>query len=216
MINVLIIDDHQVLSDGLKSIINKTKEINVKYQAFCAQDALHILRDDQDLNVVLLDINLPDKGGYEVCKIINKLYKRISVLTLSMYNEAVFIKKMVQAGAKGYLLKDAGSEEVIRAIKVVANGETYFSQAVLYKLLGAKSDKSSKTSSRHQKVTRREKEVLELIVYEYTTEEIAQKLFISTDTVMTHRKSLLRKLNARNTAGMVKAAYMYNLLGKAQ
>ena len=216
MINVLIVEDHQLLNDGLTSILDKAKGIEVKYQASCAKSALDILQKDKHLHVVLLDINLPDKSGYEVCKVINKQYRGINVLTLSMYSESVFIKKMVKAGAKGYLLKNAGSEEVVYAIRTVAKGETYFDQAILYKLLGGRDVKDNKTSSHRQKLTRREKEVLELIVKEFTTEEIAKQLYISTDTAMTHRKSLLRKLNARNTAGMVKAAYLYNLLVHTQ
>lgn len=130
-----------------------------------------------------------------------------------MHDEPVFISKMVKAGANGYLLKYTNREELIRAIQVITSGKKYYSQVVTNKLLeGMPNNKKRRSSSLIQKITRREKEVLQLIVEEYTTEEIAKKLYISTTTVISHRKSLLRKLNAKKTAGLVKATFEYNLL----
>lgn len=213
MINLMIVDDHQVLIDGLSALLENAKDIELKHQALSGQSALDILQKDQNIDVVLLDINLPDKDGFTVCQEILKRHKKTQVLALTMHDEPGFISKMVKAGASGYLLKNTDREELIRAIQTVASGEKYYSQVVTNKLLeGMQNGKKKRSSSLIQKITRREKEVLHLIVEEYTTEEIAKKLYISTTTVISHRKSLLRKLNAKNTAGLVKATFEYNLL----
>ena len=161
----------------------------------------------------MLDINLPDQSGFEVCKTIKKQKSTVKIIALTMHDEAGYISKMVKAGVDGYILKNAGKEEMIAAIKSVMNNQRYFSAEVTNSLLqGTYQPKTPKSSDFIQKITRREKEILHLIVEEYTTDEIAQKLFIGKTTVISHRKSLLRKLNAKNTAGLVKTAFEFGLL----
>jgi len=130
-----------------------------------------------------------------------------------MYGNAGYINKMIKAGVDGYLLKNTGRAELLKAIQTIMSGERYFSQEVMQTLVaGTHQAKKPKTSDFIQKLTRREKEILQLITEEYTTDEIAAKLFISSTTVISHRKNLLRKVNAKNVAGLVKKAFEFGLL----
>lgn len=213
MINILVVDDHQVLIDGLKALLENVDGMTITHEALNGQSAIDILNTHDDIQAVLLDINLPDINGYEVCKKIKKHFPQVKVLALTMHNEPGFITQMVKAGADGYMLKNTGQNALVEAIKTIANGGKHFSQKVTEMLLtGMQNPKKIKSTSVIQKITRREKEVLELIVEEFTTDEIATKLFISNTTVISHRKSLLRKLDAKNTAGLVRKALEYKLL----
>lgn len=212
-IKLLIVDDHKVLADGIMALLNQVEDIHFAQHTLSGKETLSYLVDHPEIDVVLLDINLPDMNGVEVCKNIRKKYPDLKVLALTMHHEPGYITKMIKAGAHGYLLKNTGKEELLKAIYALYNGETYFSQQVKnYLVQGFHQDGKKSAPGSIQKITRREKEILQLIVEEFTTEEIAEKLFISATTVISHRKSLLRKLQAKNTAGLVKAAYEYQLL----
>lgn len=214
MINILVVDDHQVLIDGIRALLDRVEDIAIKYQALNGTEALERLEQHSDIDLVLLDINLPDKNGFEVCQEMKKRHPNQKILTLTMHEEGGFISKMVKAGTDGYVLKSAGKEELVEAIQSICKGEKYFSKQVTNSLLeGMQSKKQERPRSNFiPKITRREKEILKLIIDELNTEEIAKKLFISDTTVISHRKSLLRKLNVKNTAGLVRAAYEFNLL----
>lgn len=212
MINVLLVDDHQIVIDGLKVLMTNEQDINLTAQALSGEEAIKMSLEN-DIDVILLDINLPDKNGFEVCKEVKKHKPEIKIIALTMHDEAGYISKMVKMGVDGYMLKNVGKEEMIKAIHTVFAGERYFNQEVTQKLLGSRQGQSkTKRKGFIQKLTRREKEILKLIIEELTTEEIAQKLFISPTTVISHRKSLLRKLDAKNTAGLVKNAYEFGLI----
>jgi len=215
MIKVLIVDDHKVLIDGIRSMLEEEKEIEIVGEARNGKEAIDKVKNI-DLDVVLLDINMPEKDGIETCKEIKKMYTDIKILALTMYNEGSFIQSMIKNGASGYLLKNSGKEEVVKAIKTVFQKGTYFSGEVSETLMksmmpGAKKNRSNDFIP---KLTRREKEILELVVEEFTTQEIADKLFVSLSTVETHRKNLLSKLGVRNTAGLVRVAMEKGLLDK--
>lgn len=212
MYNILVVDDHQIVIDGLKVLLNETSKIDNIYEALTGAATLETL-STQKVDLVLLDVNLPDKSGFEVCAEIKKQYNEIKVIALTMFGNAGYINKMIKAGTDGYLLKNTGKEELITAIDRVINGERYFSKLVTDILVaGTQEIKKPKTSDFIQKLTRREKEILRLVVDEYTTDEIASKLFISPTTVISHRKSLLRKLNAKNVAGLVRKALEFGLI----
>ena len=212
MHKLLIVDDHQVLIDGIKALFEKNEDVEICAEALNGQSALSLV-NEKYIDVVMLDINLPDMNGIEVCRQLKSQHPQIKVIALTMHNEAGYISKMAKAGADGYILKNAGKEEMTAAIKAVMNGDKYFSREVTESLLlGMHKPRKPKSSDLIQKLTRREKEVLELIIEENTTEDIARILFIGKTTVISHRKSLLRKLNAKNTAGLVKAAYEFGLL----
>jgi DNA-binding NarL/FixJ family response regulator len=162
-----------------------------------------------------LDVNLPGMDGIAVCKEITLHHTGVKVLAISMFNEESFVSEILNNGAKGYILKNTGREELLKAIRTVAQGESYFSKEVtetIMKGLMNQRKASAKTASFFPKLSRREKEVLKLIAQEFTTQEIADNLYISLKTVESHRSSLLSKLNARNSVGLVRIALENNLL----
>ena len=211
-IKLIVVDDHQVLIDGLKALFENSETINICGEALMGKEAIQ-KATEEDFDVMLLDINLPDISGFEVCKALKTEKESLKIIALTMHNEAGYISKMVKAGVDGYILKNAGKEEMELAISTVMQGKRFVSQAATESLIdGMHQPRKPKSSDFIQKLTRREKEILQLIIEELTTEEIADKLFIGKTTVISHRKSLLRKLNAKNTAGLVKAAYEFGLL----
>lgn len=211
-VKILIVDDHQVLADGIKALLSSVEDIEVVHHSLDGGSTMHYLKNNPGIDIILLDINLPDINGITLCQQIKKEFSEIKILALTMYQEPGFISRMIRAGANGYLLKNTGREELVSAIYSVRDGKEYFGKEVTDLILDGLKPQQSKEIGRAPKITRREKEILQLIMDEFTTDEIADKLFISSSTVISHRKSLLRKLNAKNTAGLVKAAYELNLL----
>lgn len=202
MINLLIADDHQVVIDGLRSLLSLEADFNVVGEALNGKMVLEGLKD-QKVDVVLLDINMPVMDGIETAKFMREHYPDVKILILTMYNKPEFIRNILEAGASGYMLKNAGKEELIDAIRKVERGEDYFSISVTKTMM-----ESFKSGSDSNKVvlTKRERGVLTLIAEGDKTSEIAEKLLISTHTVDTHRYNLLSKLNIKNTAGLVRYA----------
>jgi len=167
--------------------------------------------------VILLDINLPGMNGIEVCQKLSKEYPEVKVLALSMHNEESFVTEILKHGAQGYILKNTGKKELLNAIQAVFSGQSYFSDEVtetIMKSLVSQKSCTKKSSILAPKISRREKDVLDLIVREHTTQEIADTLFISLKTVESHRRSLLTKLGVRNTAGLVRVALENQLTTK--
>jgi DNA-binding NarL/FixJ family response regulator len=198
--------------DGLSGLLDGENDIGNLYAAQNGKETIRIV-DEESVDLILLDINLPDMSGFDICKTLKSNDTCPKIIALTMHGNPGYINKMIKVGVDGYLLKNTGREELLLAIKNVMKGERYFSKEVTDSLLsGLQQVKKPKTSDFIQKLTRREKEVLQLITEELTTDEIAAKLFISSTTVISHRKSLLRKLNAKNVAGLVKKAYEFGLL----
>ena len=206
MNTVFIVEDHSVVVEGILALLQNEKEILVTGHADTAEKCLHFLKINQP-NVVLLDINLPDMSGIDLCKIIKQEYKEVMILALSTFNQGSYMTKMMQQGASGYLLKNVGKAELIEAIQTVSKGGIYFS---------FEAGKTYKTTleklSRQPVITKREKEILKLIVAGFTNLQIGQQLFISVDTVDSHRKNLHTKLNVKNTALLIKVAIEEGLL----
>jgi DNA-binding NarL/FixJ family response regulator len=214
MINILVVDDHKMFVDGLESILEHEEDITLKHKCYTARE-VYVDNKLEDVNVVLLDINLPDQSGLDVCKNLIKNYKGIKILVLSMYDEESYITEILKSGALGYILKNTGRKELLTAIRTVATGKTYFSEAVTKTIMNGlinKTKEAKKSEKVVPKITRREREVLSLIMEQNTNQEIANKLFISLKTVEAHRSNLLYKLNVRNTAGLVKTAIENKLL----
>lgn len=206
MINILIVDDHEMFVDGLESIFDKEDDINIVAKCLVARD---IFKEGllEKTDIILLDINLPDISGIDICKRLIESNKDVKILVLSMYDEESYITEILKSGALGYVLKNTGRKELLTAIRTVATGKTYFSEAVTKTIMNGIMNKNRNDKEQVKvlpKITRREREVLELIIQENTNQEIAGKLFISLKTVEAHRSSLLSKLNARNTAGLVR------------
>lgn len=213
MIRILIADDHQLVIDGIQLMLSSEEDLQCAATAQDGQAALDALAREP-IDVVLLDINMPGMNGVEACKKIHKAFPGTKILVLSMVEEVSMIKLLIKHGAQGYLLKNASKEEVVQAIRQVAAGEKYFSKEVSNIILSNLAGESPRQRvSPFPRLSRREKQVLELIVEEYTTGEIAEKLSISFGTVETHRRNLLIKLGARNTAGLVRISMEYDLLG---
>jgi DNA-binding NarL/FixJ family response regulator len=200
---VFIVDDHYMVIEGIRSLLQHEKTVDLIGYAMTAASCLAFLKNNQP-DVILMDINLPDIDGIELCKEVKKNHPGIFILGLSTFNQQSFIQKMIDHGASGYVLKNASGKELLEAIQTVAKGKTFMSFEV-EQLLKTK----PKTAI---VITRREKEVLELIAAGMTNNEIAQKMFISITTVETHRKNLLEKFSARNTAELVKLAFQMKFL----
>lgn len=214
MINILIADDHTMFVDGMESILKSEADLFVAGRSYDGPSVIEFLKNNK-VNIVLLDVNLPGMSGIDVCKEISASFPEVRVLAISMFNEESFVSEILNNGAKGYILKNTGREELLKAIRTVATGESYFSNEVtetIMKSLMNQRKASSKAAAFFPKLSRREKEVLKLIAQEFTTQEIADSLYISLKTVESHRASLLSKLNARNSVGLVRIALENNLL----
>lgn len=203
MIKVFIIEDHPIVIDGIKSLVNNSGVAELTGFAKTATEALKLL-PTCEAEVVLLDINLPDMSGIELCKIIHSKFADLKILALTTFLQRDFVDKMLENGAMGYLLKNAPSEEIIEGICTVAEGEKYVCDAVTQLI--------NKQNHDTMFLSRREIQILSLIAAGDTTKEIADKLFISVFTVETHRKNLLTKLNARNMVSLIKIAMDYKYI----
>ena len=212
--NILIADDHTMFVDGIDSILQNEKDIDHISKCYDGKAVMDILNKEK-IDVLLLDVNLPEMNGIEVCKAALEINPDLKILAISMFNEESFVSEILNNGAKGYILKNTGSEELLEAIRTVYTGETYFSKDVTETIMKGLMNKQKNGESKNNipKISRREKDVLRLIMEEYTTQEIASELFISLKTVESHRSNLLSKLNARNTAGLVRITIEINLLG---
>lgn len=193
-----------MIIEGIRSLLQHEPDIEWLGHAMTAASCMAFLREHVP-DVILMDVNLPDKSGIDLCKEVKLAYPDIRVIGLSSFNQQSYIEKMLKNGASGYVLKNASKEELLRAIKTVLEGDTFLSNEATITM---EKDENSKIPI----ITRREKEVLLLIAEGMTNSEIATKLFISTTTVDTHRKNLLAKFEAKNTAVLVKLASDFDLI----
>ena len=200
-INVLLADDHQIIIDGIKSLLKNQDEINVVAEAKNGHEALRILNLIQ-VDVLLMDIDMPLMNGIDTLKEIRKIGLGVKVIILSMHNEAGMIKSLINLGANGYLLKSCSHEELIDAVKKVASGQAYFSSDVTMALLKPLANQDQP----NELLTDRETEILKLIAAGFSNKEIGDQLFISHRTVDTHRTNLMKKLDVNNIAGLISYA----------
>lgn len=212
MIRILLVDDHKIFTEGLYSILSQEDDIEVIGECQNATQTFEMLKNTP-CDVILLDINLGNESGLDLCKSITDQYSSIKVLAISMYHEESFITKMLKNGASGYLLKNTGRQELLKAIRCVHEGDTFQSKEVTDIILKGLSRQKQQTKNIYQiKFTRREREILDLIGKGLTTKEIATELFISDKTVETHRSNLLAKFEVKNVAGLIKLAIEYGYL----
>lgn len=203
MIKVSIVDDHTILVDGLKKLINDSGIAvveSVSGDAAACRSALGFRLPD----VLMLDISLPDANGIDLCKELKETYPALNILALSSYNEYAVVRQMLENGASGYVIKNAMPREIMEGIKTVAAGERFLCHEVDL-LLKKQSDLTVWLSNR-------ERELLELVADGYTNAEIADRIFLSPETIRGYRKNLLLKLGAKNTAMMVKMAIEQRLI----
>lgn len=210
MIQIAITDDHQIVIEGIRTMLKSNKEIVVSQSFNSIKETLDGLLPT--LQVLLLDINLPDGNGITACKEILQKFPDLKIIALTNFEDVSFIKQMIKNGAMGYLLKNTDKSELALAIKTVLNGERFLPPKIQQMLLNESLGKPANSSFFVPKLTSREKEILNLIIKEFTTEEIAEKLFVSVKTVESHRSNLIQKLGVKNSAGLVRVAFEKGLI----
>lgn len=206
-IKIAIVDDHQIVRDGIKILIEDEPGFEISFEAENGEQATKLSLEHKP-DLIVMDITMPKMNGIEATEQIKKEQPDVKVLALTMLSEDQHIKKMIKAGASGYILKSSGKEELIKAINTIMDGKHYFSddatQAILQELVQPTVSKNREPDEIN--ITERELEVLKLIVNEFTNQEIADQLYVSVRTVDAHRRNLLQKTGAKNTAGLVKYA----------
>ena len=210
MIEIAITDDHTIVIEGIRTMLKSNKEIVISNSFTNLNDTFNGL--DKSIKVLLLDINLPDGNGITACKDLLQKFPNLHIIALTNFEDVSFIKQIIKNGAMGYLLKNTGKNELVTAIKTVLEGERYLPQNIQEMLLNESLGKASTSSFFIPKLTSREKEILDLIIKEYTTEEIAEKIFISIKKVESHRSNLIQKLGVKNSAGLVRVAFEKGLI----
>ena len=212
-IKIAIADDHQLFREGLRFILETNSSFRVIIDASNGLELINAL-ESQTPDAILMDLKMPVLDGVETIKEIKLRYPAIKIIVLTMHHEEEYILQLLDLGANGYLLKNTSSQEVFTAIKNVITKDYYFTDYVTTVMLRRIKNQVKPTNleNGHPALTKREQEILKLICQEFTTSEIAEKLFISDRTVESHRKSLLEKLNSKNTAGLVFRALKFQII----
>lgn len=207
IVKILIADDHQMFLDGLKGLLLPDKNIRIMAEANNGEEAFKKL-EEEEIDLVITDINMPVVSGIELTRNIKEKFPEIKILVLTMYNDRGIINEIIEAEADGYILKNTGKKELIKAIHKIANNGTYYCNEALSIL-----EKPTKKKVEPQnKLTPREKEILKLVCLEYSTPEIAEKLYISPYTVDTHRKNILKKAHTKTIVGLIKFAMDHKIV----
>lgn len=211
-IKVHIADDHKVLIDGIIAVLKTEKDIEVVGTSQNGNEVLEWYSNNMS-DVLILDINMPEIDGIKVLYEFQNKKKKPCTIILSSYDDIKLIKEVIKIGAKGFLAKKCAGEQIALAIRTVYAGDNYLSKSIQSKIVSSFSDKNKKNLENTQKpLTGREKEILVLIANELSTREIAKRLFISINTVETHRKNLIKKLQVKNVVGLALFAQKNNLV----
>ncbi|MDP4130727.1 MAG: response regulator transcription factor [Bacteroidota bacterium] len=206
MTRIFIVEDHAVVVEGIRVLLESEPGITIAGSSYTAAGCIDYFANHK-ADVVLMDISLPDMSGIELCRIIKAGHKEVMVLMLSTFNQGLYMNKAMEQGASGYLLKNVTRQEMIDGIKTVSMGGVYFSfeAGKIYK-------STLEKNSLQPVLTKREKEILKLVVEGLTNTQISQQLFISIDTVDTHRKNLYAKLNVKNTAQLIRYTLEHGII----
>ncbi len=205
MIKIILADDHKIVRDGIRAQLSNESNYQIIAEASDGQEVLELLKT-KDADLVIMDINMKGMDGISCTKELTKLYSSVKVLALTMLGENQYIKQMLQAGAAGYLLKNCEEDELKKAINSIHSGENYYSSDVtriIMNNLRKQPTKPKRNTTIQIPLTSREKQVLRLIMKEYSNKEISDELFIGLRTVDSHKRNLLEKTGARNVAGLV-------------
>jgi DNA-binding NarL/FixJ family response regulator len=213
---ILIVDDHQIVRDGIRRILDDENDIELIGSIGSGKEALGFIKCNQP-DIVIADLSMPNMTGIELTEKLTSLYPDIKVLILSMFNNEEYIKSAIQAGAKGYLPKqDSTTEILLEAIRTIANGEEFYSPSISKLVMKSfvHNVKSANASdiAKKQQLTTREKEILKLYVEGYTNNEIAEKLNLSVYTIKTHKNNIMQKYNFKSTVEMIKFALRNNIV----
>jgi DNA-binding NarL/FixJ family response regulator len=215
MIKLLLADDHQLFIDGLSSLLKNEPGIEIAGQALNGSEVLHML-STHNIDIILLDINMPNTDVVDLVKEIRTNYPQAKIIILTMYHGTRYYTKLIKHGINGYLYKSEGKAVFMEAIDKASRNDIYISKELLTDFTTPKTASSPafdlNLSTPESILTKREIEILKLVAQEYSNHEIAEKLFISTGTVDTHRKHILLKLGVKNTVGLVKYCLQNNLL----
>ncbi|MDP4184148.1 MAG: response regulator transcription factor [Bacteroidota bacterium] len=198
---IMLVDDHTLFRNGLRMLLNNFNNFKIVAEASNGKEFLELL-DTTPVDVVLLDIAMPEMDGIEAAQLALKKYPNLKIITLSMYGEEDYYFKMVSAGVKGFLLKNSDITEVCNAIESVIEGGSFFSKELLFNLV-SNLKSSSESHKLDTELSERELEILILICKGYSNQEIGEQLFISKRTVDKHRANILAKTNCKNTANLV-------------
>ena len=208
-INIMLVDDHQLIINGLKSLLVEEKIINIIAEASNGKEAIELLAQNPNIDVILMDIEMPVMNGWDATKIITSRYPSIKIIALSTFSEKAIIKKMLDSGASGYLLKNIRKENLIEAIVTVHQGNQYFCSEIslaLFKQTAEEIILPSKQNDNTHLLSSREIEILKLIASGLSNPEIGKKLFISPKTVKAHRENMMKKLDIHNVVELVRYA----------
>lgn len=211
--HLLLVDDHQMVIEGIKTLLKSDPAVRVVAQANSGADALRCLHDHPDIHVALVDLNMPQMSGVELIQHIRARFSAVRVLALSMFHDHTSVREVLDAGGQGYLLKNTTKAELSAAIANVAAGRTHFSQEVGQTLLQHLEAAGQRgTAAPVVTLTTRETEILRLVAEEKSNQTIAAALFISERTVETHRKNILTKTNCKSVVGLIQYAIKHKLL----
>lgn len=209
-VSIAIADDHVLVINGLKAMLEKAENMSVLFSATSGGDLLDQLAQRQP-EVLLLDIQMPDMSGIDLCKTIHKKYPEVKIIALTNHEQSSYVKQMIRNGARGYLLKNIDTKTLVKAVERVVQDETFIQDEIRNNMMNEVLSGTKSTSS-GPSLTKREVEVLSLVARELTNQQIADHLFVSVRTVETHRINLAQKLGVHNTAGLVKEAYKRGLI----
>jgi len=215
MIRVVIAEDHLMVRAGIRALLEKAGDIHVLGEASNGQEAIEVSQV-QNPDVLIMDIMMPRMNGIQAAENIREKKLPVKIMLLSMYSDPGLVHQALQCGVKGYVLKSSASDELLRAVRAVASGQTYLSSPISEILIESviNPQLSRPKDDPLSILSPREKEILQLIAEEYTSGEIAELLFISEKTVEKHRAKLMEKLNVRNLAGLVRIAVKYHLVDR--
>lgn len=205
-IKLFIVDDHQMMIDGIVSLLKGEKKFAIIGTALNGEEALHKIAKSLP-DILLTDVSMPGMGGIELTKEIKQNFPQIKILVLTMYNDREIVNEILQAGANGYILKNTGKQELLEALESLNLNNAYYSSEVVNTLIENMKNPVKEKQINSSDLTEREIEIVRLIVKEFSSAEIAEKLFISQRTVETHRKNILRKTGVKNIVGLIKYAY---------
>lgn len=207
-INVLVTDDHTLFRKGTIKLLETFDEIGTIHEAANGREALYLLKSEK-VDLILLDLEMPEVDGWETARRVTDLHPDIYIIMVSMYDNPKIITDLIEIGVHSYLLKNAEPEEVHHAITSVLNNQFYYNQLVSKAL----HDKiKSHTANETGILTKREVEIVRLICQELTMKEISERLFLSEQTVLTHRKNLMKKINAKNAVSIVRYAIQNGII----
>ncbi len=208
-IKLIIADDHELFRKGLAELLRKHDDIKIVKSVADGSEFMDVINNsDIEADIVLLDITMPKMNGFQVLKQLKSTSSSIKPIVISMHNDGNYIAKCAKSGAYGYLLKNTDEDELTLAIRMVYKGKKYFSAEISEKMINFMSAQSVSEDI----LSNKETEVLGLISEGLTTKEIAAKLFVSTRTIETHRANILKKLEVKNTAELIKKAAKLNLI----